>query len=116
MARSGQLGTLLIIADLVKKILQRLGRRTTGTSLARIAVEVGEVEDIKLLVQAGNVDWNEAAVDEDPAIMWALKSSKLEIVSTLLSVPGVDLQYRDKNNLTLAKIARLTRYRGNEFL
>ena len=99
-------GTLSIIADLVKKILQRLGRRTTGTSLARIAVEVGEVEDIKLLVQAGNVDWNEAAVNEDPAIMWALKNEKLEIVSILLTVPGVDLQYRDKDNLTLAKIAR----------
>ena len=94
------------ILDLVKRILQRLGKRPSGRSLARIAVEVGEVEDVKLLVRSGNVDWNEASVEEDPAIMWALKNRRLDVVETLLSVPGLDLQFRDKNNLTLAKIAR----------
>ena len=41
-------------------ILSKLNLTYTGTSLARVAVEVGEVEDVRLLAQAGTVDWNEA--------------------------------------------------------
>ena len=91
----------------MRNILTKMTRNFTGQTFARIAVEVGEEEDVKLLVRAGNVDWNEASVEEDPAIMWALKNRRLDVVETLLSVPGLDLQFRDKNNLTLAKIARL---------
>ena len=83
-----------------------MNKKTTGSSLARIAVEVGEVEDIKLIAKAGGVNWNAASPKEDAAIMWALKNGKLDVVLTLLNVPGVDLEVRDKDNLTLAKIAR----------
>ena len=69
-------------------------------------MEIGEVEDIKLLVQDGGINWNAASQKEDAAIMWALKNGKLDVVLTLLNVPGVDLEVRDKDNLTLAKIAR----------
>ena len=56
---------------LVKSILSRMKRTYTGTSLARIAVEVLEEQDIKLLVQSNTVDWNETEENEDPAILWA---------------------------------------------
>ena len=69
-------------------------------------MEVGKVEDIRLLAQSGTVDWNEAAKDEDPAIMWALKNKKLNMVLTLLACPGVESNVRDRNKQTLAKIAR----------
>ena len=97
---------LLWIADLVKKILASLSQRVSGSSLARIAVEVGKVEDIRLLAQSVTIDWNEAAREEDPAIMWALKNRKLEIVRILLTCPGVETNIRDRNKQTLAKIAR----------
>ena len=45
-------------------ILSKLGKPYDGSSLARIAVEVGEEEDIRRLVQSGSVDWNETAKDE----------------------------------------------------
>ena len=96
---------ILWIADLVKKILVSLSQRVSGSSLARIAVEVGTVEDIRLLAQSGTIDWNEAR-EEDPAIMWALKNRKLEIVRILLTCPGVETNIRDRNKQTLAKIAR----------
>ena len=83
-----------------------MNKKTTGSSLARISVEIGEVEDIKLLVQDGVINWNAASQKEDAAIMWALKNGKLDVVLTLLNVPVVDLEVRDKDNLTLAKIAR----------
>ena len=65
-------------------ILSRLEKPYFGSSLARIAVEVGEEEDIRLLVQAERedkkynderygfirVDWNVTVEDEDPAILW----------------------------------------------
>ena len=62
---------------LVKKILSVMNKSYTGTSLAHIAVEVGEEEDIRLLVQSGTVDWTETGENEDPAILWALKTHKL---------------------------------------
>ena len=37
-------------------ILFKLEKPFDGSSLARIAVEVGEMEDIKALVQSGSVD------------------------------------------------------------
>ena len=62
-------------------ILSKLEKSYSGSSPARIAVEVGEEEDIRLLVQSGSVDWSETAEDEDPAILWALKNEKLAIVN-----------------------------------
>jgi len=53
--------------DVVKMILTKLKKPYSGFNLARIAVEVGEEEDIRLLVQSGSVDWNETVEDEDPA-------------------------------------------------
>jgi len=63
----------------------RLEKPNSGSSLARIAVEVGEEEDIRLLVQSGSVEWNETAEDEDPAILWALNNEKFGIVDILIS-------------------------------
>ena len=60
-------------------ILSKLEKPYSGSSLARIAVEVGEEEDIRFLVQRNDekydekwhglvrVDWNETTEDEDPA-------------------------------------------------
>ena len=90
----------------MKKILSKLEKSYYGSSLARIAVEVGEEEDIRLLVQSGSVKWNKTVKDEDPAIMWALKNRKLDIVRILLACPGVESNIRDRNKQTLAKIAR----------
>ena len=61
----------------MKTILSKLNKSYTGTSLAHIAVEVGEEEDIRLLVQSGTVDWTETGENEDPAILWALKNGNI---------------------------------------
>ena len=80
-------------------ILSKQEKPYSGSSLARIAVEVGEEEDIRLLVQSERndekydekwhglvrVDWNETTEDEDPAILWALKNEKFGIVDILIS-------------------------------
>ena len=73
----------------------------TGSSLARIAVEVGEEEDVKLLVESGTVDWNETEGEEDAAIMWALVSDKSDLVQRLLQVPGINLDIKDREGWSL---------------
>ena len=73
-------------------ILSKLEKPYSGSSLARIAVEVGEEEDIRLLVQSESIDWNETAEDEDPAILWALKNEKFGIVDILMPVNKINLQ------------------------
>ena len=35
------------------------------------------IQDLRLLVQSGTVDWSETGENEDPAILWALKTHKL---------------------------------------
>ena len=96
-------------------ILSKLEKPYYGSSLARIAVEVGEEEDIRLLVQAERedarglydadlfirVDWNETAEDEDPAILWALKSGKFGIVDILMAVNKINLQGDPSADLTI---------------
>ena len=95
-----------LFVDLVKKILSKLEKPYYGSSLARIALEVGEEEDIRLLVQAERedaygdydegifirVDWNETAEDEDSAILWALKNEKFRIFDILQSSTKINLQ------------------------
>ena len=85
--------------DLVKMILSKLEKPYSGSSLARIAVEVGEKEDIKLLVQSGSVNWNEKVENEDPAILWAIKNEKFEVVNNLMTVNKINLQ-GDPNDVT----------------
>ena len=87
-------------------------------SLARIAVEVGEEEDIRRLVKAETesnglnldydcyfrfirVDWNETAEDEDPAILWALKNEKFGLVDILMAVTKINLQGDPSADLTI---------------
>ena len=111
-------------------ILSKLEKPYYGSSLARIAVEVGEEEDIRLLVQAEKngdirrlvqaereyeeynkkwshwekfirVDWNETAEDEDPAILWALKNEKFGIVDILMAVNKINLQGDPSADLTI---------------
>ena len=85
----------------MKTILSKLNKSYTGTSLARIAVEVGEEEDIRLLVQSGTVDWTETGENEDPAILWALKNDKLAIFDLLAPVSNINLQGDPSADLTV---------------
>ena len=102
-------------------ILSKLEKPYSGSSLARIAVEVGEEEDIRLLVQSEREDekyndewrgftvnccvddwnWNETAEDEDPAILWALKNEKFGIVDILMAVNKINLQGDPSADLTI---------------
>ena len=92
-------------------ILSKLEKPYSGSSLARIAVEVGEEEDIRLLVQSEDynkewlrlirVDWSETAEDEDPAILWALKNEKFGIVDILMAVNKINLQGDPSADLTI---------------
>ena len=82
-------------------ILSKLEKPYSGSSLARIAVEVGKEEDIRLLVQSGSVDWSETAEDEDPAILWALKNEKFGIVDILIPVTKINLQGHPSADLTI---------------
>ena len=92
---------MFFFLDLVKKILSKLEKPYSGSSLARIAVEVGEEEDIRLLVQSKSVDWNETVEDEDPAILWALKNEKFRIVDILMPVNKINLQGDPSADLTI---------------
>ena len=85
----------------MKTILSKLNKSYTGTSLAHIAVEVGEEEDIRLLVQSGTVDWTETGDNEDPAILWALKNDKLAIFDLLAPVSKINLQGDPSADLTI---------------
>ena len=85
----------------MKMILSKLEKPYHGSRLARIAVEVGEEEDIRLLVQSGSVDWSETAEDEDPAILWALKNEKFGIVDILMTVNKINLQGDPSADLTI---------------
>ena len=87
--------------DLVNRILAKMGQDVTGKTLARIAVEMGGDEDVRRLVKSGTVDWNETVGNEDPAIMWALVSDKLDLVQRLLEVPGINLDIKDKEGWSL---------------
>ena len=89
----------------MKRILTRKGQTVTGKTLGRVAVEVGGEEDVRRLVEAGSVDWNETVQGEDPAIFWALNNERVEMVKILLKCPGIDLKLRDRNNCSLEKIA-----------
>ena len=85
-----------MFADLVNSILSLLKQTYTGSTSARIALEVGREEDVKLLVEAGTVDWNETLENEDPAIMWALVNDKFDLVQLLLEVPAINLDIKDR--------------------
>merc|ERR1712232_217010 len=88
--------------DLVKMILSKVENPYSGSSLARIAVEVGEEEDIRLLVEDEDAfDWNETAEDEDPAILWALKNEKFGLVDILMPVNKINLQGDPSADLTI---------------
>ena len=90
----------------MNRILAQMGLNVTGKTLGRVAVEVGEVEDVRRLVEAGTGDWNETVQGEDPAIFWALKNERLEMVKILIKSPGIDLKIRDRNNFSLEQMAR----------
>ena len=87
--------------DLMKGVLSKLEKPFEGSSLARIAVEVGEEEDIRLLAKWTYFDWNETAEDEDPAILWALKNEKFGIVDILMPVNKINLQGDPSADLTI---------------
>ena len=76
--------------------MAKMGQTVTGKTLGRIAVEVGEEEDVRRLVETGTVDWNETVQGEDPAIFWALKNERLEMVKILIKCPGIDLKIRTR--------------------
>ena len=90
----------------MRSILSRLDKTYTGTTLSRIAVEVGDQKDVQLLLESKLIDWNERTDGEDPAIFWALNNEKVEMVKILLKVPGIDVKLTDKNKLSLERIAR----------
>ena len=85
----------------MNSILTKMNKNFTGQTLARIAVEVGDQKDIKLLLESKTLDWNVAAAEEDPAIMWALKNDKIDLVQLLLSSPGINLEIRDREGWSL---------------
>ena len=88
-------------------ILAKTEKAYCGSSLAHIAVEVGEEEDIRLLVEDEKkdifpcVDWNKTDEDKDPAILWALKKGKLGIVDILMAVNKINLQGDPSADLTI---------------
>ena len=96
----------MLFIDLVKRILTKMNKNFTGQTLARIAVEVGEDQDVRLLVESKTVDWNERTDGEDPAIFWALNNERVEMVKILIKSPGTDLTIKHKHGHSLEKAAR----------
>ena len=93
-----------MLSDVVRNILTKMRRNFTGQTLARIAVEVCEEEDVKLLVESRTVDWNQRAEGEDPAIFWALNNEMFETFKLVL--PEVDIKLKNNNGHSLEKAAR----------
>ena len=94
----------ILWTDLLEIMLPQLSQTYTGSSLARIAVEVGEEEDIRLLMKSRmskTFDWNEIAEGEDPAILWALKNGKFGIVDILTPVTKINLEGDPSADLSL---------------
>ena len=90
----------------MKKILCKLPGNHTGQTVARIAVEVGDTSDIQRLINNSSlINWDEKTESEDPAVFWALQNEKLEIVRLL--IPLINMEVRDRNNLSVEKFARL---------
>ena len=85
--------------------MAKLRRNFTGQTLSRIAVEVGEVEDVKLLVESKTVDWKERVEGEETAIFWALNNEMFETFKLVL--PEVDIKLKNNNGHSLEKAARL---------
>ena len=54
-------------------------------------MEVLGVDDLKLLVETGSVDWGSTAEGEDLPLVWALKN-KEEVVEILAGVNTVNLE------------------------
>ena len=89
-------------------------RNFTGHTLARIAVEVGEDADFKLLVESKTCNWNEI-YKEDLAIFWAVSNERFERVKILLECPEVDKTLKNCNGHSLEKVVRLV-YRSQPYL
>ena len=83
-------------------ILTELEKPYFGSSPARIAVELGEEKDVGLLVKSGSVHWNERVGDEDPAILWALKNEKFQIVDILMPLNKINLLGDPSADLTVS--------------
>ena len=81
-------------------ILARLEKKYTGSTLARIAVEVLDAEDIDLLIKSSEIDWNEAAEGEDPPIIWALKNRK-EVVEILAKFNKMNLEGDESSDVDI---------------
>ena len=81
-------------------------------------MELGEEEDIRLLVEAEReddedsygsyetgefvtVDWNEIVEDEDPAILWTLKNGKFAIFDILPSAAKLKMMGNPSADLTI---------------
>ena len=92
--------------DLVKRSAKKLRGNITGHTLARIAVEVCQEEDVERLVESRTVDWNQRAEGEDPAVFWALNNEKFQMVKILLKCSNLDFNLRDRKNQKLETIAR----------
>ena len=90
----------------MKRSVEKLRGNITGQTLARIAVEVCEEEDVERLVESKTVDWNQRAEGEDPAVFWALNNEMFEIVKILLKCPDIDLGLRSCKGHSLEKVAR----------
>ena len=95
-----------LLIDLVKAILRRLPRNHTGQTLARLAVEVGDTEDIQRLInQSCPINWDEKTESEDPAVFLALQKEKLKIAR--LRIPLINMGVRNRNNPSVGKYVRL---------
>ena len=80
-------------------------RNFTGQTLARIAAEICEEDDVKLLVESRTFDWKESVEGEETAIFWALNNEMFETFKILL--PEVDPNLKNNNGYSLEKAARL---------
>ena len=92
--------------DLVKRSAKKLRGNITGQTVARIAVEVCEEEDVERLVESQTVDWNQRAEGEDPVVFWALNNQRFEMIKILLKCSNLDLSLKDKRNQKLETILR----------
>ena len=95
-----------LLIDLVKAILRRLPRNHTGQTLARLAVEVGDTEDIQRLInQSCPINWDEKTESEYPAVFWSVQNKKLKIAR--LRIPLISMGVRNRNNPSVGKYVRL---------
>ena len=68
-------------------------------------MEAGSVECVELLADEEGVEWNEKNMVGNTPLLTAMRENNTELVKTLLKIPSVDINVKDRHGKCLLKLA-----------